>query len=173
MMMVLVPRFVDELVKGLEGLLASSADAVFSAAFKLVDIFYDPLSPWVKRQLHLPGGGQAARVDVSVEGARLADTVALEFLLRGVPSEDDAKRLAKIVACALKGADDWTESCAERRAELARRRRVLDQARAGIQRLLAGGPAGGEAVVVGSDSESGSGTPSPPPDPAARKMRRV
>jgi hypothetical protein len=91
-----------------------------------------------------------------------------------VPDESGAARLVKTAADGLKTADDWIEGCAERRAELARRRRVLNQARAGIQRLLAGGGAGGEAAVVDIDSEddSASGTPSPPPEHTARKPRR-
>jgi hypothetical protein len=164
------------LVSGLDGLIAARAAAVLAAATELVDAFYAPLSPWVRHRLHLPGGGAPARVDVLVDGGELVESVALEFLLRGVPDEGRTTGLIEAAAAGLKAASDWTEGCAERRAELARRRRVLDQARGGIQRLLAGGgtDAGGEAVVVDSDSEScsASGTPSPPPEPAARKPRR-
>jgi hypothetical protein len=165
-------------VRGLEGLLRIRGATVLAAATELIDAFYAPLSPWVRHRLHLVGGGEQASVDVLVDGSELAESVALEFLVRGVPDAGRAEQLVETTAAGLKAADDWAEGCAERRAELARRRRVLDQARAGIQRLLAGGKAegGGDAatVVVDSDSESGSAskTPSPPPEPATRKPRR-
>ncbi len=157
-------RFVDALVRGLDGLLSARAAAVCAAAAQLVDAFYAPLSKCVRRRLQLPGGGAPARVDVAVDGGELADGLALEFLLRGVPDAGGAAGLVEEAAAGLKAAGDWTESCAERRAELARRLRVLDQARAGIQRLLAGGG----AAVVKSESEGSSAS-----EPAARKPRRA
>ncbi len=101
------------------------------------------------------GHGEALRlcVDVTVDGARLAETVALEFLLRGAPDAGEAAGLAAAAAAELKAARDWADGCAERRAELASRQRELDEAREGIQRLLAGGGAGKAAAVAGAAAQ--------------------
>ena len=167
------PKFVAALLAGMEELLAARRAAILAAATVLAEAFYAPMSPWVKLQVRLDQGPTRLQyADVTVDGTQLVEGVVLEFLRCGVPDGAAVARLLPAAVAGLKGADDWTEGCADRRAELGRRVRRLGQARAGIQRMLGGGGGKDEPVVLDSDSDSeGSGASSPPHEPKSSRAR--
>ena len=123
------PSFVEAVERRAADLLEGGKEAMLAGAARCADAFYACGSPHVRVKTRLEA--DQATVELERDVAALSEGVALPFLLYGDPVEPLTGALEGVAGAV----EDWVETCAAERGQLARRSELLVRAREGIIRL--------------------------------------